>query len=134
METALKTYSALHTAIKEKLVESAHDCSENGLAGALAEMAFSGEWGAKIDLRAVPAGKGIKYDWQILFSESNSRLIVEVKPVNRAAFEKILGTLPYAAIGSTNGTDTLTMEGLDGKVILKETLPDLKKAWKKEIV
>ncbi len=133
-EQALKSYESFYTAIKGNLVESAHDCSENGLAGTIAEMAFSGERGVKVNLRAVPTEKSIKQDWQILFSESNSRFVVEVKPVNRAAFENTMKGSPCAAIGSTDNSGKLVVEGLEGTIILNENISDLKKAWTKEII
>ncbi|MGD0517563.1 MAG: phosphoribosylformylglycinamidine synthase subunit PurL [Thermoguttaceae bacterium] len=51
---AKKTFAALHRAIYKGLVRSCHDLSEGGLAAAVAEMAFAGGFGAKIDLEKVP--------------------------------------------------------------------------------
>ncbi|MEN6576489.1 MAG: phosphoribosylformylglycinamidine synthase subunit PurL, partial [Phycisphaerales bacterium] len=69
-------------AITDGLVESCHDCSEGGLAVALAEMAFAGGMGVEAHLRGLPRSKDcVRSDVQ-LFSESNSRYIVEVAPKN----------------------------------------------------
>ena len=48
------TARALHRAIVCGLVLAVHDCSEGGLAVALAEMAIGGELGAEVCLKAVP--------------------------------------------------------------------------------
>jgi phosphoribosylformylglycinamidine synthase len=88
-------YTALHHAIRQGLVRAAHDCSEGGLAVALAEMALAGQVGAV--LREFG-------DWGLetwLFSESNGRIVVEVAPENSAAFETRMRGLPCALIGET---------------------------------
>ncbi|MHB8633894.1 MAG: phosphoribosylformylglycinamidine synthase subunit PurL [Thermoplasmatota archaeon] len=73
------------TAIERGMVASAHDCSEGGLAMALAEMAFAGDLGATIDISKVGRqgdesqrkAKDLRTDHK-LFSESTSRWVVEV--------------------------------------------------------
>ncbi|HTU24271.1 MAG TPA: phosphoribosylformylglycinamidine synthase subunit PurL, partial [Pirellulales bacterium] len=50
---ALRTFSAMHAAIAAGTVRACHDLSEGGLAVALAEMAFAGGLGARIDLNCV---------------------------------------------------------------------------------
>jgi phosphoribosylformylglycinamidine (FGAM) synthase-like enzyme len=50
LEIAPKTAQKIAQAIAEGLVESCHDCSEGGLAVALAEMAFAGGLGIQADL------------------------------------------------------------------------------------
>ena len=65
-------YKALSKAMADGLVASCHDCSDGGLGVALAEMAFAGGLGLKIDLAAVPVETGMRAD-EILFSESQSR-------------------------------------------------------------
>jgi len=88
-------YAALHRAIQSGLVRAAHDCSEGGLAVALAEMAQAGELG--IALEAV----GHQRLEVALFSESNGRVVVEVAPEHTSAFEQMMRGLPYAMIGIT---------------------------------
>ncbi len=107
---AKKTFAALHRAIYKGLVRSCHDLSEGGLAVAMAEMAFAGGFGAKIDLTNVPSpfgrgagGEGVS-DWDndptvLLFSESNTRFICEITPENAAAFEKAMSGIACAKIG-----------------------------------
>ena len=46
----------LSRATARRLVRACHDCSEGGIGVALAEMAFAGGLGAKIDLKKVPLG------------------------------------------------------------------------------
>lgn len=65
-------------AIRKQLVKSAHDCSEGGLAIALAEATFKNEFGFNITID-VP----VNY----LFSESQSRFILSISPDNKLEFE-----------------------------------------------
>jgi phosphoribosylformylglycinamidine synthase len=130
---AKQTFEALSGATQTGLVKSCHDLSEGGLAVALAEMAFAGEVGAKVGLAAAPYEGDAKRDDYILFSESNSRFLVEVEPANKGAFEKALKGVTFAEIGKTNQSDDLKITGLGGEVIVSEKLADLKAAWKEPL-
>jgi phosphoribosylformylglycinamidine synthase len=75
----IKIQSAGRDLIREGLVKSAHDCSEGGLAVALAECCFNPEelFGAKIALNA-----GDTSATTVLFNESQSRIVISVAPEN----------------------------------------------------
>ncbi len=62
---AKKTFDALHRAIYKGLVRSCHDLSEGGLAAAVAEMAFAGGYGAKIDLTMPPLSLWERGRWAL---------------------------------------------------------------------
>lgn len=86
----------LVTAIENGLVRAAHDCSEGGIAVALAEMAFAGQLGAAIDIAGIGAaatGRGTQrrplHSDHKLFSESNSRWIVEVPPAKEEELREL---------------------------------------------
>jgi phosphoribosylformylglycinamidine synthase len=115
------------------LVKACHDCSEGGIGVAAAEMAFAGGLGAKISLKSVPVSEKINRDDFILFSESNSRFIVEVAPENKEKFEKTLKGVIFANIGTTNDTEKLEITGSNGKKIISELIGDLKEAWQKPL-
>jgi len=98
LETAPKIAAKIAEAITQGLAVSCHDCSEGGLAVALSEMAFAGGLGIEADLRGLPrSGDCSRIDTQ-LFSESNSRYIVEVEPENYDAFAKLMLNLPFGQI------------------------------------
>ncbi len=75
----IKIQSAVRDLIREGLVKSAHDCSEGGLAVALAECCFNPDelFGAKIALNA-----GDTSATTVLFNESQSRIVISVAPEN----------------------------------------------------
>jgi phosphoribosylformylglycinamidine synthase II len=130
---ALWAYTALSAAIQKRMVLSAHDCSEGGLAVALAEMAFAGGFGVTALLNSVPVDAKVKRDDVLLFSESNSRIIVEVDPKNRKAFERMMAGVPMGMIGQVlEGTD-LFVYGLKDNLCLKADVNELKQAWKKPL-
>lgn len=74
----IKMQNAVRDLIRASLVESAHDCSEGGLAIALAESCFNPArlFGADVDCSCRPMGDAPT----VLFNESQSRIIVSVAP------------------------------------------------------
>jgi phosphoribosylformylglycinamidine synthase len=109
-------------------VKACHDCSEGGLAVALAESCFSGGFGAEVMLSKVPVER-VSRDDKILFSESNSRFIVEVSKHSVQEFENLMKGIPCSRIGFVKPNSNLIIHGLNGKVY-EENIWELKKAWK----
>jgi phosphoribosylformylglycinamidine synthase len=95
--------NAVRALIRMALVRSAHDCSEGGLAVALAECCISGEApiGAEIDLSAFA---GMRAD-ELLFNESQSRIIISVRRENATAALSLAQWqgIPAYRIGLTGG-------------------------------
>jgi phosphoribosylformylglycinamidine synthase len=123
----------LSTATGKGLVRACHDCSDGGIGVAIAEMAFAGGLGAAIYLKSVPLGEPIDRDDFILFSESNSRFLVEVAPETKSEFEEAIGTTSHAVIGQVTDSGVLEIYGLDGSRIMAKSLGDLKEAWQRPI-
>ena len=128
-EDGRRTMDALSRATAAGLVRACHDCSEGGIGVALAETAFSGEIGAEVDLTDVPCSPDVRRDDTILFSESNSRFLVEVPTEHRAAFEHALEGVGFGCIGTTTSTQHMIVRGLDGTRVVHESLSELKEAW-----
>ncbi|MFQ5951993.1 MAG: phosphoribosylformylglycinamidine synthase subunit PurL, partial [Candidatus Omnitrophota bacterium] len=121
----------LHNAINKGLIRSAHDCSEGGIAVCLAEMLFSGGHGAEVTLKNVPKAKGVTRNDALLFSESNSRFVVEVPKGKRAQFERAMKGLPFGFLGEVADHNKLIVKGRNGKKIIKVDINTLKDHWKK---
>jgi len=135
--TALKSYKAIQGAIQKNLLASCHDCSEGGIGVALAEMAFAGGYGAEIELNQVKfktEKKNLRND-KILFSESNSRFIVEITPKKQQVFEKIMKVkkICFACIGKVKKDKKFIINGLGGKKIVNTNIDELKKIWQKTL-
>jgi len=82
-----------------------------------------------IDLRSVPADKKLS-NTRLLYSESASRFIVTIDPKKKRAFEDLMDGLDCACIGRVIDAGILQVSGTDGNIIIKETICDLKDAWK----
>src|SRR5271166_416285 len=102
----LTLHATLRGLIRRGLVKSAHDCSEGGFAVALAECCISGEhrMGASVAFN----------DWaeridQLLFNESQSRVILSVGPENAEATEAACtaANLPFRRIGTVRGSELI---------------------------
>ena len=130
--SARKIYRALHKAIQQGIIASCHDCSDGGLAVALAETSIAGGLGMDIDLNSVPY-QGKRRNDYILFSESASRFVVTIQTEDKNKFEKIMDGNIAGQIGSVTGADLLRMTGLTGKLIIKEKINKLKEAWQKPL-
>ena len=69
----------------------------------------------------------------ILFSESNSRFLIEVEPKNKKRLESFLRGIPHAQIGSVEGSLEFLVYGLNKKTCVKARVEDLKEAWQKPL-
>jgi phosphoribosylformylglycinamidine synthase len=126
----IKVQNAVRALIRAGFVKSAHDCSEGGLAIALAECCFNPEtlFGAKIDCSRRPAGdaQGTMQTNQrhashseaatALFNESQSRIVISVAPENLDKAESILRerAVPFQPLGKVEG-DQLRIQLEDKK-------------------
>jgi phosphoribosylformylglycinamidine synthase len=68
----------------------------------------------------------------VLFSESNSRFLVEVSEADKAEFERLMGKA-CAQIGKVTAQQNLLIRGLNGKVAVDAPLEKLRKSWKKTL-
>jgi phosphoribosylformylglycinamidine synthase subunit PurL len=100
----LRVQATVRGLIENGLVKSAHDCSEGGLGVALAECCVGREPGI---------GASVRFnDWsgrpdQLLFNESQSRIIVSVGPENAVAAEAACeaAKIPFRRLGEVGGSE-----------------------------
>jgi phosphoribosylformylglycinamidine synthase len=131
LKLAPKIANKIAEAIAKELVVSCHDCSEGGLAVALAEMAFAGGLGIEADLRGLPKNKDCDRTDAQLFSESNSRYIVEVEPKNHNSFAKLMLNLPFGQIAKVTDAKNLVIKNLRGQKVINAEINSLKQVWQK---
>lgn len=125
---AMRCYQRVHQAILKRHIVSCHDLSEGGLAVALSEMAFAGELGVKIDLTSYRASNFVDAS-VALFSESNSRLLVEVPAGQAQAFESLMSELPVQRIGTVNPGPRVCIES-DGQTLIDVSWTRLRELWR----
>ncbi|MBX3458993.1 MAG: phosphoribosylformylglycinamidine synthase subunit PurL [Planctomycetes bacterium] len=131
---ARRMYRMINDAQRQGLIASAHDCSEGGLAVALAEMCIGGRLGAKARLRQEMAATDADIDdTTLLFAESNSRLVLEVAPENLARMFDLFEGLPLFELGEVVPGNRLQIEGLHGTVPIDADVDELRKVWRQPI-
>jgi phosphoribosylformylglycinamidine synthase len=114
-----------------RLVRSAHDCSDGGLAVTLAESCFDTDGiGADVSIERVAVAKAEDVNLAAaLFGESASRVVVSAAPdavsdvVKRAADAGV----PARIIGRTGGRSLCIAVG--GSVVVDVTVADAERAW-----
>ncbi|MHA1887135.1 MAG: phosphoribosylformylglycinamidine synthase subunit PurL [Promethearchaeota archaeon] len=129
-ERAIDQYRKLHKAIKEGIICSAHDCSDGGLAVALAESAFAGDFGMEIDLDKIPTDFLLREDI-ILFSETPSRIILTIRPEDQEKFEAIMKNTTFSCVGTVKGHNLRILSTRENKleILIDEPIEQLKEIW-----
>jgi phosphoribosylformylglycinamidine synthase II len=130
LAAAPNIFRAVHRAIRQHLVRSCHDLSEGGLAVAGAEMAFAGDLGMELDLTPLRAATGLEDAILLLFSESNTRFLVEVPPKHRADFESLFNNLPAVLVGRVTDDGRFRVGDAGRDPLIDSSLAELKRAWK----
>jgi phosphoribosylformylglycinamidine synthase II len=115
-------------AIAARLLCSAHDCSDGGLAVAMAESCLAGKIGAALSLAAVPwagndavAGSPVTRSPATradlaFFGEAPTLVVVSVAPENAKVFEDLCAAagVPCSRLGTVGGVDLVMSLGDDG--------------------
>jgi phosphoribosylformylglycinamidine synthase len=114
---------AVREAVRAGALRAAHDCSDGGLAVALAEMCFGREVGCRVTLQS-----RLRSD-ALLFGEDASRIVISYAPAAREKVEAICRSAgaPLVEIGEVGGP-SLVIEG-----VLDARVADLKQAWSSAI-
>ncbi len=127
LDTELALYRCLLELSGAGLLESAHDCSEGGVAVALAECCVSSQTpvGARV---ALSNPQGLRGD-ALLFSESQSRVVVSVRPQDT---ERVLAAagrwgVPAVRLGETGGDRLVMTSAEEGMVDVG--VDELRSAW-----
>jgi phosphoribosylformylglycinamidine synthase len=124
-EQNLATYRALSNSIREGWVRTAHDCSEGGLAIALAEMCIGGRIGATVDID----GSGEGDVWGRLWGESLGRFVVAVSPQHEAAFLAAMKGHTTTVLGEVVNDNVLTITDGDDALVSMD-VDNMATVWK----
>ena len=115
--------SQILAAIQAGVVASAHDLSEGGLGVALAESTFGP---TNVGATIVVEGNGVT----ALFSETQSRFLLTVKPENKEQFEALVEA---KLIGTVTEEASVTVRNTTNETVLHAPVEELKQAWKEAI-
>ncbi len=127
---ARKTMQSIVRAVDLEWIKTCHDLSEGGLAVAVSEMAFAGDYGIELHLKNIPRPRSMQRNDFILFSESNSRFLVEVQEQRRKEFEALMEGVPFSIVGKVQRTRRLHVQRSDGSTVVDASLEELEQAWK----
>ncbi|ART74950.1 phosphoribosylformylglycinamidine synthase II [Sutcliffiella horikoshii] len=121
LDVEARRQDELLAAIRAGLVASAHDVSEGGVGVALAESAMGARGlGASVTLTGDMTSA--------LFSETQSRFVVSVRPENQEEFEAAVADA--SLVGTVTRTGNLHIESASREVAVHVSVDDLRDAWK----
>jgi phosphoribosylformylglycinamidine synthase len=131
----LEAERALQTLLIElaadRLIRSAHDCSDGGLAVTLAECCFdTAGMGAEVSVPGVKvAGDEFLNDAAALFGETASRVVVSASSDNVTSILERAATagVPARVIGQTGGNQ-LRM-AVNGRLVVQQSVDDCERVW-----
>jgi phosphoribosylformylglycinamidine synthase len=115
-------------AIDKGCVKACHDLSEGGLAVTAAEMSLGAGFGLDLSLDFLPSSERLRED-VALFSESNSRFLVEVDSEKERGFRKLAHRAPCVRIGRVRRDGRFVIRGRN-RILVDMTIGDLRSAWK----
>jgi len=124
-----RVQSACLAAVREGLAASAHDCSDGGLAIALAECCVAGHMGAKITL---PGDASVRLDAR-LFGESASRIVLSASPENAERIQRLAADegAPVCVLGEAGGDELIVSAEGGTRVTLK--VAEMEQIWRDAI-
>ena len=113
--------------IQKGLIQSAHDCSEGGLAIAVAESCFAAPeeaLGAKLELESTLRGD------TLLFGESQSRIVISFPEELTEQIENLALSyhVDFSLIGVTGGSQFTV--SINGQEYIKQEIESIKNIWK----
>jgi phosphoribosylformylglycinamidine synthase len=115
----------------DRLVRSAHDCADGGLAVAVAECCFeTGGMGAEVSLSAAKVSTSDALnDAAALFGESASRVVLSVSPDSvTSVLERAAGARVPARVAGQTGGNRLRM-AVDGRIVVDHSIDDAERVW-----
>ena len=128
LDREVAVQKACLAAAEAGLLASAHDCSDGGLAVALAESCFSSlgrdAIGVEVDLKG-PLGPTT-----LLFSESPSRIVISFNASDAAAVQELAerNNAPFAILGRVGGNELVI--NVDSEEIVRAEVAELESAWR----
>ena len=125
----ITSYRAISSAMKKGLIQSAHDCSDGGLAVALAESCFGSNSGAKVEISPIYSDSNGLDVWGALFGESLGRILVSVRPSERESFEAEMAGSTCHYLGQVSDDDPILVT-MRGESVMISSMSTLRESWK----
>ena len=123
VRSAASLYRTVNRVTDQPYVRACHDISQGGMAVCLSEMCFASGLGVEVSLQEDALGVADQ-----LFSESNSRFVMEVEQGEEDKFDKMMKGFPAKKIGTVRRDNLIVHDNL-GKKLLELKTADCYKAW-----
>jgi len=131
LKAELAVQAACLRAAEAGLLRSAHDCSDGGLAVALAECCFSSH-----NREAIGADIEVTSDYDVatqLFSETPSRIIISFEESALSKIKEIAAAAGcLMTVMGTVGSDRLRIQS-DGEVVIDINVAEMESAWRSSL-
>jgi len=111
----------------KNLLRSAHDCSDGGLAVAIAESCFSSLGRKAVGAEIEVGSDGLSVE-ALLFGESPSRIVISFAPENLEKVKAAAEACPFKVIGKVTGGNLSI--NIDGVEKVSASVADLEHIWK----
>jgi phosphoribosylformylglycinamidine synthase len=126
LELERRVQAAVRAAVQAGLATATHDCSDGGLAVALAEGCVTGHEAVGCE---ASVAAGARADLT-LFGEGPSRVVIAVEPGRARGFEALMAesAIPWRWIGTTGG-DRLVLR-LGTRAVVDVAVGQVERAWR----
>jgi phosphoribosylformylglycinamidine synthase II len=130
LEDEKRVQETLLKLIDRSLLRSAHDCSDGGLAVAIAECCFSslGRDGIGAEIALIDRELSREAD---LFGETPSRIVISFSSEKEGMVRELIGECPMTGLGRVTG-DTLNIS-INGEPAISSLIDELESAWKNSL-
>jgi phosphoribosylformylglycinamidine synthase II len=125
-EVLKSSIKSLLKVIDKGLISACHDISDGGLGVTIAEMCIGGDVGAEVNISKIAE---LRRDIK-LFSESNTRWLVEVKEGKENEFREIM-VVPHFRIGSVGGTRLIIND--QEEILIDMDVSEVRRSWNDSI-
>jgi len=131
LDRARARYHQIFQGIQDEIFSALHSVGSGGIGFGLAKMAMASELGAEIDLKMIPTEEDLKIS-ELLFSETQSRLIVTIAPEQSKKFEDNFGYEDFALIGKVIPEPTLVFKKAGARIAMVG-IKELKENYQKTL-
>jgi len=124
LEREASLQKAVVELIRQELLDSAHDCSDGGIAVALAEKALPKHVGARVNLTS-----GGLFNEHSLFGEDASRILVSCDPSHAARIKEVAAKFGVSVYVIGETIPEVLEIALDGKTVIQAPIAELEEAY-----
>lgn len=131
-EKNLKLYNKYYGALEKNLISSSISVERGGLLAALLKSSIGGWLGFSVNLSDLIKSENMNDD-EILFSESQGRILVSVNPQFKNEFENYFADCELSCIGKVENTESIAISGINGEKVFEESIINLNEKYRSRL-